>query len=108
MYKIATNRSYTSFRLSKEAVKKGKELAPNCPFWAQVDLYGPSAGYLGTLPRHNKVLVKVIEELGGDANTEYSELDIVKINSPLYRFEKNNDYEYLITPDKTSWHDASR
>jgi hypothetical protein len=66
MVKIVINRCYGGFGLSKKAFKIVKKL-------------GTEATDDGDIERTDPNLVKVVEELGKEANGEYADLGIVNI-----------------------------
>lgn len=51
------------------------------------------------LPRHDKELVQVIEELGYKANGDYADLAIKEIEGNVYRIDEYDGNESVITPD---------
>ena len=59
--------------------------------------------YYHDIPRHDKDLVAVIEELGERANGTCANLDIMEIDSNLYRIEDYDGFESIITPDANDW-----
>lgn len=69
--KIAINRCYGGFGLSDRAMVRLKELWPDCP-----DYIGMSSE---DEIRANPCLVRVIEELGDEANGWHSSLSIVDV-----------------------------
>ena len=58
---------------------------------------------LESLPRHDKDLVAVVEELGDKANGYCAELEVVEINSNLYRITEYDGAESIETPEYTDW-----
>jgi len=50
------------------------------------------------LPRHDKDLVKVVEELGAEASGPLASLVIEEIDSDLYRIEEYDGSETVVTP----------
>ena len=85
-HKVAYNSHYGGFDLSKKARKLLNELKGE-----DVDYYD--------LPRHDKDLVAVVEELGSEANGDYSNLKIATINSDRYRISEYDGWEKVITPN---------
>ena len=58
---------------------------------------------LESLPRHDKDLVAVVEELGDKANGYCAKLEVVEINSNLYRITEYDGTESVETPEYTDW-----
>ncbi len=48
-------------------------------------------------------MIKVVEELGEEANSDYSELRIAEIESDLYRIDEYNGLERVVTPEDIDW-----
>lgn len=59
--------------------------------------------YLGDIPRHDPILVDIVEELGEKANGECSKLDVVEIATPMYRIEGYDGMESIHTPEDNDW-----
>lgn len=55
------------------------------------------------LPRHDKDLVAVVEELGDKANGDCAELKVVEISSNLYRIDEYDGAESVETPEDIDW-----
>ncbi len=55
------------------------------------------------LPRHDKDLVAVVEELGDKANGYCADLKVVEINSNLYRIDAYDGAESVETPEDIDW-----
>lgn len=105
MTKVVINRCYGGFRLSEEAERlyierkraKGEEIET---FDYEDDGVEHISCY--DLKRHDPDLVAVVEELGDDANGTCSKLQIVEIESKIYRISEYDGMERVITPD-TNW-----
>lgn len=77
MAKIVINRCYGGFSLSKEAVLLAQSYADEKSLWHEID---PAHGSLYDIPRHDPILVCVVEELGEEkASGIYANLKIVDI-----------------------------
>lgn len=65
----------------------------------------PCENYIGIedLPRHDKDLVAVVEELGDKANGYCADLKVVEINSNLYRIKDYDGAESIETPEDINW-----
>jgi hypothetical protein len=112
MNKIVFNACHGGFRLSKPAVERMAELG--CK-WAeaalkQTDEDTHSHGYalypeddIEPPARHDKILVRVVEELGEKASTSLSNLKIEVIEGNLYRIDKYDGWESVETPDSQEW-----
>ena len=53
--------------------------------------------------RHDPRLIKTVEELGEEANTDYSELRIAEIDSDVYIIREYDGLERIVTPEDISW-----
>lgn len=95
MYKVVINVCYGGFGLSKEASEILRSQG--------VDI-DPCYGYLPDDGlRHDKRLVEVVEMLGEKANSKFSKLKIVEINSPIYRIDEYDGMESVDTPSSLDW-----
>ena len=54
-------------------------------------------------PRHDKDLVAVVEELGEKANGDCADLEVIEINSNLYRIDEYDGAESVETPEDIDW-----
>jgi len=59
--------------------------------------------YIGDIPRHDPILVDIVEELKDEANGECSKLVVVEINTPMYRIEDYDGMESIHTPEDNNW-----
>lgn len=84
--KVAYNSYYGGFGLSDKAQKLLNELKGE-----EVDYYD--------LPRHDKDLVAVVEELGSEASGRFNSVVIAEIDSDRYRISEYDGWEKVITPD---------
>ena len=85
-HKVAYNSYYGGFGLSDKARKLLNELKGE-----EVDYYD--------LPRHDKDLVAVIEELGSEASGRFNSVTVTEIDSDRYRISEYDGWEKVITPD---------
>lgn len=103
MIKLVINNCFGGFLLSDIAIELYKQLyrqkyKKNCRI-AVKDL---SVGY--KIPRHDPILIKVIELLGTtNASGKFSELIITEINSMSYRIINYNGKEKIETPFDINW-----
>lgn len=88
--KVVYNSRYGDFGLSKKARKLLNELKGE-----EVDYYD--------LPRHDKDLVAVVEELGSEANGMFASIKIATINSDRYRISEYDGWEQVITPEEEQY-----
>lgn len=85
-HKVAYNSYYGGFGLSEKARKLLNELKGE-----EVDYHD--------LPRHDKDLVAVVEELGSEASGTFNSVVITEIDSDRYRISEYDGWEKVITPD---------
>ena len=111
MIKVVYNNCYGGFSLSREAVLLGRKISGD-PTWG-----GPcikeDTRYDGTtvdwdygyteIPRHDPVLVQVVEELNPDASSgECAGLAIAEVSGP-YRIDEYDGWESVQEPDDLNW-----
>ena len=114
--KVVYNNCFGGFSLSTEAVLLGRQLSNN-PKWGGVVLKGEkwNDGTVneGTLfdshhinddiPRHDPILIQVIETLGTDkASGRFADLVITEV-AGLYRISEYDGNETVEEPSTTSW-----
>lgn len=107
MTKIAYNTCYGGFSLSRKAVLRARELSGN-PRWGDAYIAGDifeggelcksDFGYIYDVPRHDPVLIQVIEELGEEANGGLAKiaLDTVPKGTP-YSINEYDGRESVVT-----------
>ena len=91
-YKVVYNNCYGGFGLSEKATAMLYEagaLNDKVDYWS--------------IERHNPHLVKVVELLREKASTEFSNLKIAKITSPIYKIDEYDGSESVVTPDRIAW-----
>ena len=93
-HKIAYNTCYGGFSLSEKTKMLYRELTG-----MKEDAYLDE----DDLPRHDPVLIKVIETLGSEANGSYADIAIRTINSPAYRISEYDGVEKVITIDEEKY-----
>ena len=95
MTKVVYNGCYGGFSLSEAALKRGRELSGN-PEWG---------GYAGRdVCRHDHILVRVVEELGGAANGSCAVLCIEELpDGTQYRIDEYDGKENVETRDSVAW-----
>ena len=97
MAKIVYNGCYGGFELSDKAVARYLELK---------GLQVPDKFSLFELEidRADPILVQVVEELGGEADTVFSNLQIRELpEGTLYRIDEYDGMETVMTQDEYTW-----
>lgn len=89
MMQVAYNNQFGGFSLSNEALALLSEYKG-----IKLDNYLASE-----LPRHDPDLIKVVSELGSQANTNTSSLTIRGLSSPYYKIVEVDGREKVIEPD---------
>jgi hypothetical protein len=115
MAKVAYNRCFGGFSFSREAVLLARELSAN-PTWGGCVLKGEKwpdgantanddYGHIDSdIPRHDPVLVQVIERLGDAANGMCAKLAIAELPSgTAYRIDEYDGRETVETNDSYEW-----
>jgi len=106
--KIVFNSVYGGFGLSDEAtellyklknIEYTKELSSSGSFYYKTN----PRGIIYDIPRHDKDLIKVIEDLGDKANGKYADLKIVNIKGNKYVIEEYDGSESVLTPEDINW-----
>lgn len=110
MAKVVYNACYGGFGLSYKAKERMVELGykmelnpnydPTSKHW-----YNRTTKYKtfdGDIPRHDPILVQVVEELGEGANGECADLQIKEVDG-LYRIDEYDGNESVVTPDGYGW-----
>ncbi len=97
--KIVINKSFGGFELSKIAigwlVAKGIKDERELSEWE-----------FGNVPRHSKLLVELVEELGEDANAgSHVNLVVREVETPSGRYYVNeyDGAEWITTPESIDW-----
>lgn len=113
-YKVVINRCYGGFSLSREAVLLGRGLSGD-PEWGGPTITGDKYdngepvdsdyGYV-KLPRHDKVLVEVVEKLGKAAGGSHADLKVKEIGSRYYVIDEYDGMESIQTAESIGWIDA--
>lgn len=110
MTKVVYNSCYGGFGLSNEAkdrmVELGYELEVNPDYNPKSKEWYNKTHKYDTydcdIPRHNPILVQVVEELGDKASGEYAKLAIKEVNGP-YRIDEYDGFERVETPEGYDW-----
>jgi hypothetical protein len=111
-YKVAFNARVGNFSLSPEAARLARKISGD-PQWADTILPEELAQrYVGDEhrvsmdaehPRHDPVLVRVVEELGKAANGPTANLAVAIIEGNTYLIEEKDGKETVMTPAKVKW-----
>lgn len=89
LHKVAYNTCYGGFSLSEKAKMLYRELTG----MKEDDYFDED-----DLPRHDPVLISVIEKLGTEANGPYARIEIRPINTSAYRISDYDGIERVLTP----------
>ena len=89
MMQVVYNNQFGGFGLSDEALSLLSERKG-----VKFDEYLASE-----LPRHDPDLIKVVSELGSQANTNTSSLTIKGLSSPYYKVIEKDGREEVVEPD---------
>lgn len=111
--KVVYNACFGGFSLSREAVLLGRQLSGD-PGWGGPTIIGDCEvdgskiiydyGFLYDTPRHDPVLVKVVEELGDKANGGCADLKIDELpDGTPYRIDEYEGKERVATIDRYEW-----
>ena len=101
-YKVVYNACFGGFGISEKALRRLRELDPSNKDYGPGEWYNTFNGekyrggsickeksewvsYMSQIKRHDPNLIKVIEELGEEANGSCANLKIKTIRSPLYK-----------------------
>lgn len=110
MAKVVYNACYGGFGLSNEALDRMAELGyelelnpgyhPNASDW--YNSTQKYRTYVGDIPRHDPILVQVVEELGDKANGNCADLRIQEVDG-LYRIHEYDGSESVQVPESLDW-----
>ena len=99
-FAVAYNSCFGGFALSKKAVAKLAVLKGFDPLNLTSE---QNFSLLYKIERHDKDLIKVIEELGESANGECAKLSIMYLNSPIYKIDEYDGNETVKQPHSYEW-----
>ena len=110
--KVVINQiSNSMFRLSDEAIieiikRKNKNKTveiDDCKIFINGEEFNDIFSFCETIPRHDPILIQVIEEMGEDAETEYTSLQIEEIEGNKYLIWESECGEKIILPNNIEW-----
>lgn len=112
MNKVVINQRYGGFSLSLKAARMlfaqlpqehpGRDkLAASIEFAESYELRSllASVHISSNLPRHDENLIRVVEDLGDEANGSYAKLVIVEIPGNKYRVDEYDGWESIDYPE---------
>ncbi len=105
--KVVYNACFGGFSLSKKAALRLSELGVS-EMTEQLKSNESRPGIFGDsfhtdLPRHDSRLVRVIEDLGEEANGPFADLQITKLSGNRYRIDEYDGSEGVQEPDDIDW-----
>ncbi len=113
MTKVVFNACYGGFGLSRSAILLGRALSGNHKWGGpslKGDLYDNGGtcnedyGHCRELKRTDPILIRVIEELGEEANGDHADLRIEEIQTGIrYRIDEYDGSERVITVEDYEW-----
>lgn len=107
-YGVVYNDCYGGFSLSEEAILRYIELKGDYFFKAArgEHVYKSTGEPFSDrdIPRHDHILLRVVSELGKQANGAHAELrvELVSVGTP-YRIDEYDGNETVMTPDAYDW-----
>lgn len=108
MRKVAYNNCFGGFGISTKAVLLGRKLSNN-PKWAGCILAGEkyddgtvkdstfSDSHHIDLPRHDSILIQIIEQLGNKVNSKFADIRIQQVEHK-YRIDEYDGNESVYEP----------
>jgi len=107
MAKIVYNRDYGGFGLSDKAIQRYSDLKGLTLLRNENGTWDLPTGQWfedSDLDRHDHALVQVVEELGEEANAEYSDLRIREVpDGSKYRIHDYDGAELVILLEEHDW-----
>jgi hypothetical protein len=99
MTKVIYNATHGGFGISQAAIIRMKELGSS---YISGDSDTQKYYLDWDIPRHDPILVKVVEELGKEVNDTWSDLRIIHITGK-YRIDSYDGNEVVNTPESYNW-----
>lgn len=93
--KVVIKVGHGIFGLSGKALEMLSQLKGEKFWWTHL--------FLQKYPRHDKDLIKVVSELGIEADGAFCELKIVEFTGNKYLIEEDNGHERVVTPEQIEW-----
>lgn len=91
--KVVINNCYGGFGLSEKAIQRYNEISDrNIDSWDALEL-----------PRHDPVLVQVVEELGDESNGRNAALSLEEIPGNRYYITEYDGIETVYCPEDDNW-----
>lgn len=90
--KVVYNSCYGGFGLSAQAKELGRKMSGD-EDWGS---------YHYNLPRHDPILVEVVEKLGDESGGSCAHLEITEVEEK-YRIDEYDGYETVETPSSYDW-----
>lgn len=99
--KVVYNACYGGFNLSKLALERLAELG--CPGASDALQHSFCGCYCFDIPRHDPLLVQVVEELGDEASGQCARLRIEEIEGDRYLIDDYDGRETIQTSIDADW-----
>ena len=99
MFKVVINACYGGFGLSDEALDL---------YCSYKNIPESDELYYWDIERHDPDLIRVVEELGPKASTNFSKLVIEEVEEECYFISEYDGLESVVTPSSINWITPSR
>jgi len=109
-YKVVVNGCYGGFGVSKEGAEwlLANGASPEKVSVTPTEYGSSSWTYIRVdLARHDPLLVRMVEELGGAASGGYADLYVHTMTQPLYRINEYDGCESVEEPGQAVWENAA-
>lgn len=104
MKKVVYNACYGGFSLSRKAIERLAELGnPEAIQMIEEGLPDSESLFLYDTPRHDDLLVQVVEELDEEASGQYSCLVVHELSGEQYNIKEYDGYESVEEPETKTW-----
>lgn len=106
MHKVVYNACYGGYGISEQGAEW---LLANGASPEKVRIHHDEWGYVACdLERHDPLLVRMVEELGEQANGSHAQLRVLTMEQPLYRIREYDGSESVEEPRHIRWSDSSK